>query len=109
MTGWSIIARVTAGGPNTYIPKMRAMTSSSDSTANAPPEQTRHEAGQLIRGATYAARAAALLLIAAKVVAYVLPDSVSLLSTLLDSLLDAAASVVNLLAVRQSLTPADRE
>jgi ferrous-iron efflux pump FieF len=36
-------------------------------------------------------------------------DSVSLLSTLLDSLLDAAASLINLLAVRHALTPADRE
>ena len=49
------------------------------------------------------------LLIAAKVVAYLLTDSVSLLSTLLDSLLDAAASLINLLAVRHALTPADRE
>jgi ferrous-iron efflux pump FieF len=85
------------------------MTSSSDSTATAAPEQTRHEAGQLMRWATYASVATALLLIAAKVVAYVLTDSVSLLSTLLDSLLDAAASLINLLAVRHALTPADRE
>jgi ferrous-iron efflux pump FieF len=67
------------------------------------------EAARLMRLATYASVATALLLIAAKVVAYVLTDAVSLLSTLLDSLLDAAASLVNLLAVRQALTPADRE
>lgn len=67
------------------------------------------EAARLMRRATYASVATALLLIAAKVVAYVLTDAVSLLSTLLDSLLDAAASLVNLLAVRQALTPADRE
>ena len=36
-------------------------------------------------------------------------DSVSLLSTLLNSLLDAAASLVNLVAVRTALTPADAE
>jgi ferrous-iron efflux pump FieF len=53
--------------------------------------------------------ATAAALIAAKVVAYLLTDSVSLLSTLLDSLLDAAASLINLFAVRQSLVPADRE
>jgi ferrous-iron efflux pump FieF len=35
--------------------------------------------------------------------------SVSLLSSLLDSLLDAFASVINLLAVRHAVTPADRE
>ncbi len=67
------------------------------------------DAAHLMRRATYASVATALVLIAAKVVAYVLTDAVSLLSTLLDSLLDAAASLVNLLAVRQALTPADRE
>jgi ferrous-iron efflux pump FieF len=109
MTGWSIIARVTDGGPNAYIPNMRAMTSSSDNAATAAPDLTRPEAGQLMRWATYASVATAFVLIAAKVVAYLLTDSVSLLSTLLDSLLDAAASLINLLAVRHALTPADRE
>jgi ferrous-iron efflux pump FieF len=65
--------------------------------------------GRLVRLATYASVAVALLLILAKVVAYLMTDSVSLLSTLLDSLLDAAASLVNLFAVRHALTPADRE
>lgn len=63
----------------------------------------------LVRLATYASVATALVLILAKVVAYLLTDSVSLLSTLLDSLLDVAASLLNLLAVRHALTPADRE
>lgn len=63
----------------------------------------------LVRFATYASVATALLLIVAKVVAYLLTDSVSLLSTLLDSLLDVAASLLNLVAVRHALTPADRE
>ena len=63
----------------------------------------------LVRLATYASVATALVLIVAKVVAYLLTDSVSLLSTLLDSLLDVAASLLNLLAVRTALTPADRE
>src|SRR5215468_695622 len=85
------------------------MATSTNNTATAASDLTRDEAGQLMRWATYASVATALLLIAAKVVAYILTDSVSLLSTLLDSLLDAAASLVNLLAVRQSLVPADRE
>ena len=63
----------------------------------------------LVRLATYASVVTALVLILAKVVAYLLTDSVSLLSTLLDSLLDVAASLLNLLAVRHALTPADRE
>lgn len=63
----------------------------------------------LVRLATYASVATALVLILAKIVAYLLTDSVSLLSTLLDSLLDMVASLLNLLAVRAALTPADRE
>jgi len=62
-----------------------------------------------MRLATYASVTTALLLILAKIVAYLLTDSVSMLSTMLDSLLDAAASLVNLIAVRHALTPADRE
>jgi ferrous-iron efflux pump FieF len=85
------------------------MTSSPDNIASAAPDLMRHTAGQLMRWATYASVATAFVLIAAKVIAYVLTDSVSLLSTLLDSLLDAAASLINLVAVRHALTPADRE
>ena len=70
--------------------------------------QTAHTA-QLMRWATYASVSVAAVLIVTKVVAWVLTDSVSLLSTLIDSLLDAAASVINLLAVRHALQPADDE
>ncbi len=62
-----------------------------------------------MRAATYASVAVAATLIAVKIVAWVVTDSVSLLSTLIDSLLDLAASLVNLLAVRHALTPPDRE
>lgn len=67
------------------------------------------EAGRLMRWATYASTATALLLIVLKLIAWGLTDSVALLSSLVDSLLDGFASLVMLLAVRQSLTPADRE
>ena len=66
-------------------------------------------AGPLMRRATYASVATALLLVGAKLFAYLMTDSVSLLSTLLDSLLDVAASLVNLVAVRTALVPADAE
>ncbi len=66
-------------------------------------------AGRLMRLATYASVTTAGVLICAKFAAYISTDSVSLLSTLIDSLLDAAASLVNLFAVRQALSPADRE
>ena len=49
------------------------------------------------------------MLIVVKLGAWWLTDSVSLLSSLVDSLLDVAASLVTLLAVRQALVPADRE
>ena len=51
----------------------------------------------------------AAVLIAAKAGAWIVTGSVSLLSTLIDSLLDLAASVVNFIAVRQAMQPADRE
>lgn len=64
---------------------------------------------RLIRSATYASVGVAGILIAAKFVAWQATGSVSLLSTLLDSLLDACASLINLYAVRQALQPADAE
>jgi ferrous-iron efflux pump FieF len=67
------------------------------------------EAGRLMRLATYASVATAAVLIAVKLVAWIYTDSVSLLSSLIDSVLDVIASMVNLLAVRHALTPADRE
>jgi ferrous-iron efflux pump FieF len=67
------------------------------------------QAARLMRQATYASVAVAGVLIAAKLVTWLATDSVSMLSTLLDSVLDAAASMVNLVAVRHALTPADRE
>jgi len=66
-------------------------------------------AARLMRAATYASVAVAVTLIGVKIVAWLLTDSVSLLSTLIDSLLDLAASLINLVAVRHALTPPDRE
>src|SRR5262252_6451077 len=66
-------------------------------------------ANRLRRLATYASVAVAAILIAAKFVAWLETGSVALLSSLVDSLLDAAASLVNLFAVRHAMSPADRE
>ncbi|MCZ6859995.1 MAG: cation diffusion facilitator family transporter [Alphaproteobacteria bacterium] len=66
-------------------------------------------AARLMRNATYASVSVAITLIAAKVAAWIITDSVAILSTLIDSLLDALASVVTLLAVRHALQPADSE
>jgi len=62
-----------------------------------------------MRQATYASVAVAGTLIVAKTAAWAITDSVAMLSALIDSLLDAAASVINLFAVRHALQPADRE
>jgi ferrous-iron efflux pump FieF len=67
------------------------------------------EAARLMRLATYASVTVALVLIAAKAAAYGYSGSVSLLATLIDSVLDAMASLLNLLAVRHALSPADHE
>jgi ferrous-iron efflux pump FieF len=62
-----------------------------------------------MRSATYASVSVAVLLILIKIFAYVLTGSVALLSSLIDSILDSFASILNLIAVRHALTPADRE
>ncbi len=62
-----------------------------------------------MRLATIASVLVAIFLIIIKLVAYVLTGSVTLLSSLLDSFLDSLASIINLIAVRQALEPADRE
>ena len=67
------------------------------------------ETAKLLRLATYASISVALILIVAKLIAWGLSDSVSLLATLSDSVLDALASLINLIAVRHALTPADKE
>jgi len=62
-----------------------------------------------MRAATYASVSVASVLILAKTGAWLFTESVSLLSSLVDSLLDVGASIINLLAVRHALQPADRE
>ncbi|HEV3178292.1 MAG TPA: cation diffusion facilitator family transporter [Stellaceae bacterium] len=64
---------------------------------------------RLMKRATTASVAVAAVMIAIKLAAWIATDSVSLLSSLLDSVLDAAASILNLMAVRQAFVPADRE
>ncbi len=80
----------------------------STDTATAPgiePAETR----RLMRRATNLAVATAVLLIAGKAAAWLVTDSVSLLSSLADSVMDVLASLINLFAVRQALQPPDRE
>ncbi|HYM30798.1 MAG TPA: cation diffusion facilitator family transporter [Candidatus Cybelea sp.] len=67
------------------------------------------DVGPLMRQATYASTVVACVLICAKTYAWVGTDSVAMLSSLVDSLLDVVASLLNLFAVRHALQPADRE
>src|SRR6202048_4757384 len=66
-------------------------------------------ADRLRRMATYASVAVAAVLISVKFAAWLETGSVALLSSLVDSLLDIVASLVNLIAVRDAMSPADRE
>lgn len=62
-----------------------------------------------LRRATYASVLTALVLIAAKLAAWLWTGSISMLASLVDSLMDSIASAINLVAVRYSLVPPDAE
>ncbi|MEC8198042.1 MAG: cation diffusion facilitator family transporter [Pseudomonadota bacterium] len=66
-------------------------------------------AEQAMRIASYASVVVAFILIFAKTYAWLATGSVAILSSLIDSFLDALASIVTFVAVRHSLQPADRE
>lgn len=88
-------------GQRSIQPTMDAIESQS---ALAP-----EDAASLMRLATYSAVSVAVVLISAKAMAWLYSDSLSLLATLVDSCMDALASMINLLAVRKALSPADAE
>jgi len=67
------------------------------------------QAKRLMQRATTAAVSVALVLVVLKLAAWLITDSVSLLSSLADSAMDALASLINLFAVRHALQPADSE
>ena len=64
---------------------------------------------RLMRIATIASMSVALVLIGAKATAWLMTESVSMLSSLVDSALDFVASLVTFLAVRHALVPADAD
>jgi len=75
-------------------------------TSDDDPQET---TARLLRLATRASLAVAMLLVAGKAGVWILTGSLSVLASLVDSCLDAAASLLNLVAVRFSLTSADRD
>jgi ferrous-iron efflux pump FieF len=62
---------------------------------------------RLLKGATYASVATAVLLVGVKFAAWLATGSLSILASLIDSLMDVMASFINLMAIRYSLNPAD--
>jgi ferrous-iron efflux pump FieF len=77
--------------------------------AQATPVSIDADAQRLRERATRASLAVAAVLIAVKFAAWIGTGSVALLSSLVDSLVDAAASLVTFFAVRQAAVPPDRE
>ena len=63
----------------------------------------------MVRTASYASVAIASFLVVIKLAAYLMTHSVSMLASMIDSLLDVAASFVNMVAIRHALVPADEE
>jgi ferrous-iron efflux pump FieF len=62
-----------------------------------------------MKAATVASTSVALVMIGAKIVAWLATDSVSMLSSLIDSSLDLVGSLITFVAVRTALSPADTE
>lgn len=76
---------------------------------NGQNNEVRLRHGQLMIRATYASVFAGSFLTIIKLIAYILTGSVALLTSLIDSIIDVVASLLNMFAVRQSLIPADEE
>lgn len=68
-----------------------------------------HQYARLVKTAALCATVVASFLLAIKIIAWLQTDSVSILAALIDSLVDIAASLTNLLVIRYSLQPADDE
>lgn len=64
---------------------------------------------RLMRLATYCSVAMAIALLLGKTVAWWLSDSLAMLSSLTDSFFDVVTSVINMMALRYALKPADDE
>jgi len=73
------------------------------------PSNVEPHVARMMRTATYAAVSVALFLVVIKFGAWIATESLSMLSTLIDSLLDVGASLINLYAVYHALQPADEE
>lgn len=80
-----------------------------DAGGNVSKELDVAEKGRLLRRASYASTATAGVLILVKLLAWLATGSISVLASLVDSLMDSIASLINLFAIRYSLQPPDTE
>ncbi len=64
---------------------------------------------KLLKAVTYASVGVAIFLLIIKCIAWIMTDSVSIQASLVDSLVDTLASLVNFFAIRHALVPADKE
>lgn len=76
-------------------------------STNAQPDQQQRE--RLLKIATFASVAVAVFLVIIKALAWYKTGSVAMMGSLLDSLLDTVASILNVFFVRSALRPADTE
>ncbi len=67
------------------------------------------QVGRLMRLASLASMSVAIVLVVAKGAAWLITDSVGMLSSLIDSALDLVSSLITFLAIRQALIPADED
>lgn len=95
--------------PSPKSPSPGSSRPGSPASAARTYDQVKPEVARLLRVATLASVGIACTLIAAKASAWAMTGSVSVLSTLIDSLMDAGASLVNVFAVRNAIKPADSE
>ena len=78
-------------------------------TNPVPLTSTPADTPRLMRWASIASMSVATVLVAAKTGAWLVTDSVSMLSSLIDSSLDLVSSLITFIAIRAALTPADAD
>jgi ferrous-iron efflux pump FieF len=62
---------------------------------------------KLVKFSTYCSVSVATIILSIKIYAFIRTDSVSIFASLLDSLLDIGSSIINLLAIKYAMEPAD--
>lgn len=87
----------------------RAKREASGTVSPHTPQLPRASSARLMDEAALASVAVSVILVVLKIGAYWMTGSIAVLAALTDSVVDLFAASVNLLAVHEALTPADRE